>query len=318
MRTKGWVVLAALAAGVAAFAGAAPAAELKMMTGPQGGSWYPLGGAVAEIAKRELKDVNVTVQLGAGISNVKGIEAGKADLGLGNSVSTADAVLGRKPFDKKTQNVRHVATLYLQYFHPVVLDKGADTIRTPAQLKGKRVTTQAVGNTGEQMARHFIATAGLTYKDLAKVSHGSYNDSVALMRDGHADAFMLVTTIPAPSLMDLATGRKIALMNLDDATFQKLLKLNAGYARRNVPAGTYKGQDKEVSAFGTYTHLIASGKLPNELVYQLTKAMAKNLASIQAVVPATKGLTPKEMAADVGVPLHPGAARYYKEIGAQN
>lgn len=318
MRTKGWMGLAALAAGLLGLAAAAQAAELKFMTGPQGGSWYPLGGAVAEIAKRELKDVNITVQLGAGISNVKGVEAGKADLGLGNAVSTADAVMGRKPFDKKTQNVRQVATLYLQYFHPVVLDKGGDTIRTPAQLKGKRMTTQAVGNTGEQMARHFLATAGLAYKDLAKVSHASYNDSVALMRDGHVDAFMLVTTIPAPALMDLATGRKIVLMNLDDATFQKLLKINGGYARRNVPAGTYKGQDKDVSAFGTYTHLIASGKLSNDVVYQLTKAIAKNLASIHAVVPATKGLTPKEMASDVGVPLHPGAARYYKEIGATN
>jgi len=310
--------LAALAAGLLGLGAAAQAAELKMMTGPQGGSWYPLGGAVAEIAKRELKGVNITVQLGAGISNVKGVEAGKADLGLGNSVSTADAVVGRKPFDKKTQNVRHVATLYLQYFQPIVLDKGADTIRTPAQLKGKRMTTQAVGNTGEQMARHFLATAGLAYKDLAKVSHGSYNDSVALMRDGHADAFMLVSTVPAPAVMDLATGRKVVLMSLDDATYQKLLKLNAGYARRNIPAGTYKGQDKDVSAFGTYTHLIASGKLSNDLVYQLTKAIAKNLASINAVVPATKGLTPKEMGSDVGVPLHAGAARFYKEIGAKN
>lgn len=318
MRMMRWAKAAALAAGLLGLAAAAQAAEIKMMTGPQGGSWYPLGGAVAEIAKRELKDVNITVQLGAGISNVKGIEEGKADLGLGNSVSTADGVAGRKPFDKKTQNVRQVATLYLQYFQAVVLDKGADTIRTPAQMKGKRLTTQAVGNTGEAMTRHFIETGGLTYKDLAKVSHVSYNDSVSLMRDGHADVFTFISTLPAPAVMDLATARKIAVLGVDDATYQKLLKLNAGYARRNIPKGTYKGVDQDVSTFGTYTHLMASAKLSNDMIYQLTKAIAKNLSSIHAVVPETKGLTPKEMATDVGVPLHPGAERFYKESGVMN
>jgi len=309
-------VVAAAAAWLFA-GGAAQAAELKFMTGPQGGSWYPLGGAVAEIAKRELKGVNITVQLGAGISNVKGVEGKKADLGLGNSVSTADAIEGRKPFTEKAKNVRQVATLYLQYFQGVVVDKGKDTILSPAQMKGRRLTTQAVGNTGEMMARHYLATAGLAYKDLAKVSHVSYNDSVSLMRDGHADAFMMVTTIPAPVIMDLATARKIRLLPTDDAIFQKLLKLNGGYARRNIPAGTYKGQDQDVSTFGTYTHMIAGAQLSNDMVYQLVKAIAKNLDAIQAVVPATKGLTPKEMASDIGVPLHPGAERFYKEIGAK-
>ncbi len=292
------------------------AAELRIMTGPQGGSWYPLGGAIGELIKKNVPGASAIVQPGAGIINVQGVETGKAEIGFGNAVSTADGVAGRDPFKAPTQNVRQLATLYLQYFQIAVLDDSG--IKTVADLKGKAIGTQPRGNTGEQMTRHILEVYGLTYKDLAKVNFGSYNDSVALMKDGHIQAFTFISTIPAAALLDLGTSRKIHLLDIPDDKHQAILKLNAGYARRRIPIAkaVYRFQETDIGTFGTYTHLIVRADLGDDLVYGITKALATNIPTLAAVVKDVKDLTLAEMALDVGVPYHPGALKYYKETGA--
>jgi TRAP transporter TAXI family solute receptor len=292
-------------------AGAAEAQSLRMMTGPQGGSWYPLGGAIQNIIEKALPGTSVQVTPGAGVSNVKGVQEGKADLGFGNSVSTVDGVEGRAPFDKKQDNVCQLATLYFQYFHMVALaDSG---IRTVADLKGKSLTTQQKGNTGEQMTREVLQVYGLAYDALKNVSYGSYTDSVGQLKDGHAQVFSLITTVPASAVQDLATARDIRVLEIPDDKLKALQKINSGYDKRIVKAGSYAKQDKDVQTIGTWTHLMASCKLAPDTVYKITKALADNVDEFGLVVAATKGLTINDMATDVGVPLHPGALRYYKE-----
>jgi len=295
-------------------AGGAAAMELRIMTGPQGGSWYPLGGAIAEILKKEIPGTTGSVLPGAGIINIQGTETGQTEIGFGNAVSTADAIAGREPFKSPAKNVRQLATLYMQYFQIVVLDDAK--IGSVADLKGKSIAVQPRGNTGEQMTRELLQIYGLSYKDMAKVSHVSYNDAVALMKDGHAQAFTLITTVPAASILDLASSRKIRMLTLPDDKFKELQKINSGYARREIPKGIYPGVDYDVRQFGTYTHLMIRADLPDDLVYGITKALAKNADDLGAVVKDVKGLTVKEMALDVGVPYHPGALKFYKEAGA--
>lgn len=301
---------AALATGLAT-AGGAGAQQLKMMTGPQGGSWYPLGGAIQNIVEKNVPGVTMQVLPGAGISNVKGVQGGKADLGFGNAVSTVDGVNGTAPFDEKTGNVCHVGTLYFQYFHMVALaDAG---IKTPGDAKGRSLTTQQKGNTGEQMTRAVLEVYGLAYDKLSKVSHGSYNDSVAQLKDGQAQLFTLITTVPASSVMDLASARDIRVLEVPDDKLKALQKINGGYDKRIIKAGSYPKQDKDVQTIGTWTHLIARCDLPEDTVYKITKALAENTDNLGAVVKAVAGLTPKDMATDVGVPYHKGALKYYKE-----
>jgi TRAP transporter TAXI family solute receptor len=282
--------------------------SLRLMTGPQGGSWIPLGGAIAELAQKEA-GVNITVQPGAGIANVKAIEQGKADLGFGNANSTADAIAGRQPFEGQARNVRHVVTFYNQYFQMVVpVDSG---IKTVADFKGKRLAVQPVGNTGEQITREVLAAYGLSYKDMAKVNHVSYTDAVELIKNRQADVFTLITTIPASSVMDLATGRAVRLLALDEDKVKKLQGDNAGYARLVVPKGTYVGQDADVVTTGTVTHLVASAKLSDDLVQKITAIIVKNQDKLAAVVKDIGKTSAKEMGRDVGVPMHPGAAKAF-------
>ena len=297
----------------AAFSVSASAQQLKMMTGPQGGSWYPLGGAIQGIIEKNVNGVSMRVLPGAGISNVKGVQAGKADLGFGNAVSSVDGVNGRAPFESKTGNVCQVATLYFQYFHMVALaDAG---VKTVGDAKGKTLTTQQKGNTGEQMTRNVLEVFGLGYDKMAKVNHGSYTDSVAQMKDGHAQIFSMITTVPASAVMDLAAARDVRVLEVPTDKLAALQKINRGYDKRIIKAGSYPKQDKDIQTIGTWTHLIASCKLPEKLVYDITKALAQNTEHLGNVVKAVKGLTPKDMATDVGVPHHPGALKYYKEAG---
>ncbi len=306
--TQGLVAVA-FAAGLAGAASAQQ--QLRLMTGPQGGSWYPLGGAIQTIIEKTLPGTSVQVSPGAGISNVLGVQAGKADLGFGNGVSTVDGIAGRDPFKEKTSNVCQIGTLYFQYFHMVALaDSG---IRSPADLKGKGLSTQQRGNTGEQMTRAVLQVYGHSYDTLSKVNFGSYNDSVAQLKDNQAQVFTLITTVPASSVMDLASARDIRVLEIPDDKLKELQKINAGYDKRIIKAGSYPKQDKDVQTIGTWTHLIARCDLPEDTVYKITKALVENIDNLGAVVSAVKGLTAKDMATDIGVPYHKGALRYYKE-----
>ena len=293
--------------------GPASAGELRIMTGPQGGAWYPLGGAIGEILKKEIPGTTASVLPGAGIINVQGVDSARADIGFGNSVSTVDGLAGRDPFKAPVKNVRQLATLYMQYFQLIVLEDAK--VKNVTDLKGKSIAVQPRGNTGEQMTRELLQVYGLSYKDLGKISHVSYNDAVALMKDGHVQAYTLISTVPAASVLDLASDRKIQMLSVPEDKFKELQKINSGYARREIPKGTYPGVDYPVEAFGTYTHLMIRGDLPDDLVFGITKALAKNVDNLGAVVKDVKGLTVKEMAFDVGVPYHPGALKYYKEVG---
>jgi hypothetical protein len=303
--------LCALAMAAALFSAPAAAQMIRIMSGPQGGSWYPLAGAIQTIVEKNVPGTSVRVGPGAGISNVLGVENNKAEMGFGNSVSTFDGINGNDPFKKKTDNVCHIATLYFQYFHVVALaDAG---IRTVADINGKILTTQQKGNTGEQMTRDLLKVYGLDYAKLRKVNFGSYNDSVEQLKDGHAQVFSLITTIPASAVMDIGTSRKITIVAVPDDKLRALQKINKGYDKRIIKAGTYSGMDKDVQTIGTWTHLMMRCSTPEDLVYRITKSLAANTSELGNVVAAVKGLTAKELAIDVGVPYHPGARKFYRE-----
>jgi TRAP transporter TAXI family solute receptor len=294
-----------------AFPVSAGAVDLKMMTGPQGGSWIPIGGQLKDMWEKAIPGTHFQVFPGAGIANVRGVQEGKADVGLANSISTADAMTGRKPFNKPHDNVCNVATLYPQYFQFVVLkDSGIDKI---SDLKGKMITTQQVGNTGEVITRHFLEANGVTFNDV-KVSRVGYTDSVNQMKDGHAVGFGLTTQAPAGAVMDIAAARDIKMFEQKDV-YDKMLKLNPSYKLITLPKGTYPKQDKDLTVIGFTTHVVASCKLPEKEVYTMTKTIAANTKTLSTVAKAIGDLDAKGMALDIGVKFHPGAAKFYKEAG---
>lgn len=306
--------LGASAVALVATMGVAQAQNIVLMTGPQGGSWYPLGGAIQNIVESNIDGASVRVLPGAGIANVKAVESGKADMGFANSVSTVDAIEGNAPFDSKATNICNVATLYPQYFQVVALaDAG---INSPADLADKAAAIQPVGNTGEAITKHMLQSQGLSYDDLPRVNHGSYTDSVSLMKDGNADFFTLGTTVPAGAIMDLASARDVTIVPIEGENLSKMQALNPGYKPIVIPAGSYPGQDADVNTIGYATHIIARCDLDPELVYNVISNIADSVDDLSAVAKAVGNATPESMALDNGVPMHDGAKRFFDEKGA--
>ena len=188
------------------------------MTGPQGGSWIPLGGALKGMWEKAVPGLQITATPGAGIANVRGVDEGKAQIGFANSNTTVDGIEGRAPYPKKVTKVCQLANLYPQYFQVVAL---ADAkVNSYADLKGKALVTQPKGNTAEMLTDMILKANGLTYQSLSKTNfQAAYTDAVSMMKDGHVQVFTLGTTAPASAVMDLASARDVKLVPVDDKTF---------------------------------------------------------------------------------------------------
>lgn len=303
-----------LTAGLLATAPAG-AQQLRFMTGPQGGSWYPLGGAIQAMAADDL-GIAVQVLPGGGIANVQGVENGQADLGFANSISTVDAIKGREPFEAEAKNVCNVATLYPQYFQMVTTESSG--IKSIEDLKGKRVATQPVGNTAEQVTRAVLQQAGMSNDDLGAVDYVSYSDGVALVQDNNSDVLTLGTTIPASSIMDLANSTDIMLIPLEQSFIDGMkADINPGYTGVTIPAGTYPGQDKDVLAVAYATHIVARCDLDPKTVEGILGEIWKNKDDLVAIAASMKGMTLDAMAQDIGVPMHEGAKAFYASNGGE-
>ena len=316
MKQSAKIALSAAALGAALLASVpASAQQVTLMTGPQGGVWVPLGGALKGMWEKAIPGLQITAQPGAGVANVIGVEQNKAQIGFSNSSSAVDGALGVPPFKQKSTNVCQMTNIYPQYFQVVATN--SSNVNSFADIKGKRLVAQSKGNTAEAITASILKLNGFDYSGLSRMNfQASYTDAVAMMKDGHVDVFTLGTTAPASAVMDLASARDIKLVPVDDKTMDGMRKMNAGYSKLIIKAGTYPKQDKDVPVIGYQTHLIVRCDMPEQAVYQMVRTMAENIPAMSAVNKAIGELTPKMMAADAGIPMHPGAIKYFKEVGA--
>jgi uncharacterized protein len=296
------------AVAVAAIAGQANAQQIKIMTGPQGGAWYPLGGAIQSM----LSDDGISVQVlpGGGVANAQGVQGGMTDLAFGNSISVVDALEGREPFEGKADNICLMATLYPQYFQMAAPANSG--IATVDDLKGKRIVTQPVGNTAEQVMRAILQTAGTSYDDMRSVDYVSYSDGVGLVQDGNADLFTAGTTAPASAIMDLANSTDITMIPLTEEFIGKMrAEINPGYASLTIPAGTYPKQETDVVVVGYMTQLIGRCDLDDAIVTALLTDMWAEKGDLASISAAMRDITIEKMRDEGGVPLHAAAKAFY-------
>ncbi len=310
-------MLAAVAASAAmlGLAVVASAAEVRLMTGPQAGFWVPLGGQLKDVWEKSIPDFKVQSLPGAGIANVRAIEEGKAEIGFGNTITTADAVAGtgEAPLDKKHAKVCNVATLYPQYFQVVVNADCRHQLAEGPQGQGLRHSGE-----GQHRRADRAPCAARVGHDLQRrqgeLHQQLHRQCRADEGQPHAHAFALGTGIPASSLMDLASARDIRLIDMA-GIYEEMRKINPAYKLVTIPKGTYPKQDKDVQVIGYYTHVVAACSLPEDTVYKMTAATLAAKESMSSVYKELGKLTPQVMAQEIGVPFHPGAAKWYKEQG---
>ena len=283
----------------------------KLVTGPQGGAWYPLGGALKGLIEKSPSNIKIQVLPGGGVSNVLALHTGQADIALAQSVTSLDAIEGRAPFQEPLQNICNVATFYRQYFQVVTLTESS--VDTPFDLKDKVLATQPRGATGEAITSHLLQAHNMDYKSLSNVSFGSYTDSVTLMKDGNADVFTLTTTIPSGAVMDLASSRSVKLMPMSKDAHERMQKINSKYERGVIPKGTYPEQNEDVPTIFWYTHLAARCDVENHVIAHILDSIESGSMELVSVTKAIAGLDIPTMTRDIGVPMHPGASKWYEE-----
>ena len=287
--------------------------RLTFMTGPAGGTWYPLGGAVKQLLEQEIPDLEITVRPGAGLINIKGISKNKAELAWGNVISTVDALSGRPPFNEPIENLCNLAAFYYQYAQIPVTDPEISSI---ADLQGTSVGTLPRGNTTEVAARSILGLYGILYENLRKINFVSITDQVNMMKDGQIDAAILITSVPAAGIIDLTSSREITLLPINDEKFELLERENPGWSRAVIPANTYPGQSKEIPTARFQMHLIANCSEISEMTaYKIVEALARRGHELSAVTAMLEGYDINMMSKYIGVPFHPGAKLFYMENG---
>lgn len=291
---------------------------LRMFSGPEGGSWYPLGSAMMTILDKSMKDVSTSNGPGGGVGNCKAVNAGRADLGWTYTHTAYNAYNGRGKFKKKNQNLRHLMSLYPGVFQMAV--PKSSKIMSVADLKDKRIVPGKVGFSGTVIAELVLKAYGLTFssikKDGGSVSFVGYSDSAALMKDGHSDVYMAVTSCPQSTIIDLNFRPGIRFLPIDDAHMKKILGMEPGLMATVIPKTAYKGMDKDVPAVGTVTCIVINKDVPDDVAYNIVKTLYANWPELAKVKKqAIENSKPEKALLGAGIPVHPGALKYYKEKG---
>ena len=314
------LTLALAAALIAALATPALAQKVDLVfsAGPTGGSWTPMAGATAEVIKKRFPDLNVQVEPGAALVNMEKIRNDKADLGWSMTNVLSDALTGTGQWaGKKTDRPMLVATYYPNVWQLVV--PAASDIKTIKDLKGKPVALPARGNTSLADGWEVLLKVnGMKLEDLGPKSYGPVSSNAEAVKNRQAMASGWFTVVPGSFVLDLGSTMKLRMIPVSEAEFAKIRQMNPGFIRHVIKAGTYteQGIADDVHTFQSPTILIASSKTPADAIYKVTKAIVEGRADFVHVSKVMQGVTAKDMAQDYGLPFHPGAVKYYKEIGA--
>ncbi len=306
----------AVIAGAALASSAALAQQqfVNILTGGQSGVYYPMGVALSQIYAKSIPNVRATAQVTkASAENLNLLQAGRGELALALADSVSDAWKGEAEagFPKKLDKLRGLSGTYSNYIQIVAnADSG---IKTLADLKGKRISVGAAKSGTELNARAIFKAAGLTYADLAKVEYLPFGESVELIKNRQLDATVQSAGLGVASIRDLSTSVKIVVVPVPADVVAKVG--DAAYQTAVIPANTYTGQTQDVPTAAIPNFLVTHSGVSDELAYQMAKQMYENIDTLYAAHNAAKVIKRENAIKGMPVPLHPGAERYYREVG---
>lgn len=287
--------------------------QLVIATGGTAGTYYPLGGALAQIFNSKVKNVNAIAQTtGASVENVRLIGKKEVDIAFVQNDITDYAYNGEEVFKEKLANFGVMASLYPEIVQIVV---SADSnIKSVADLKGKKVSVGAAGSGVEANARQILNAYGLTYKDISP-NFLSFAESADQFKDKHLDAIFVVAGAPTAAIQDISASRKVRILSIPRQMSEKIQKKYPFFSEITIPANTYSGQAEEVTTLAVRAMLIVRKDLDEGLVYNLTKALFENLPELANAHAKGKEIKLADALTGVSTPIHPGAARFYREKG---
>lgn len=287
---------------------------LSLGSGGTGGTYYPMMAAVAEVLTNDVKEIkNATTQVtAASFENVRLLQRGYIQFAITNAASVYDGYKGNKPFKGKLDKLRTICWGHGSDLHIIALKSSG--IKTLEDTVGKRFSIGAPGSGCQIEMKRLLETYGYTYKDF-KIEFLSYIEAVNALKDGRIDVGTVNAGIPVASVMDLAIVKDINIITIPEKMMDRLIAKYPIYAKFVIPTGTYKGIDTDLKVLTSPATFSCSADMPEGLVYKVTKAIYKKMPWLTENI--HKGFNRWKFEPDIKrlAPLHPGAVKFYKEIG---
>lgn len=290
--------------------------NLVIGTGGTTGTYYAVGGVMATVLNDKLTQSSLTVtSTGASKANIQLISDGEASLGIVQNDVMDYAYNGTDLFeeDGKVDSFSAVCGMYDETIQLITTDAN---IKSVEDLKGKSVSVGAPGSGTEFNARQVLDVYGLSFDDIKPVQ-SDFGDSADGLKDKKIDAAFIVAGAPTTAVVDLATAADVYLVNIDDEHSDKLIEAHPFYTKTTVPANTYDKQAEDAKTVSVRATLIAANSVPEDVVYELVKAMFDNQDALINGHEKFNNLKLEEATTGISVKFHPGAVKYFQEQGIE-
>jgi TRAP transporter TAXI family solute receptor len=286
-------------------------------TGGTGGVYYPLGGAIANVLSKSLPNVQATAEVtGGSVDNLKLIASGQSELGFSMADAALDAFNGQDKFKSGKVPLQALLVVYPNRMHVVTVE--GTGIEKMADLKGKRVSTGSPGSATEVMAFRVLEAAGIDKDKDIKRERLGVAESVNAIKDRKIDAFLWVGGIPTAAVTDLAAspGMKMKLIDHSDTVEKMNAKYGKLYSASTIKAGAYPGTDKDNAIAEVWNIIVTGDKMSNDDAYNIVKTLVEKKADIVAVHKEAESFSlDNQIQERSPIPFHPGALKYFKEMG---
>ena len=286
---------------------------VSLGTAPAGGAFFVVGSALSEVLDQAQEGWEVNAESTKGSQeNIRRLDSGELDFGLANSAITYFAVRGESGWEK-AYPMRSVMTLAPNV--ALFVTPANSGIQSIADLRGKRVVVGPAGAGFEHFLGPLLEAHGLSYDDFRPLNN-SQAGAVDLLADGAASAAFLGGAVPTSSIIQASSSQDIFFIPYGDAEREELVQRYPFFRQATIPAQTYRGQEEDYTGLDVGSmHLITRADLDEEMVYQVTKILYENREQVVARHAAGRSIRAENVVRDLGTEFHPGAVRYYKEIG---
>jgi len=311
------------AAAVAALVTTAPLASaeefITIGTGGVTGVYYPTGGAICRLVNKGRKEHGIRCSVestGGSVYNINTIREGELEFGVAQSDWQYHAYHGTSKFEDAGafENLRAVFSVHPEPF--TVVARADAGITNFDDLKGKRVNVGNPGSGQRGTMEVLLEAKGWTKDDLALATELKAAEQSAALCDNQIDAMVYTVGHPSGSIQEATTACDSVLVTVDGDAVQGLIDDNDYYRSATIPGGMYRGSDNDVATFGVGATFVTSADVSEDAVYAVVSSVFNNFDDFKKLHPAFAHLKPEEMAsAGLSAPLHPGAAKYYREQG---
>ena len=291
---------------------------VRMLAGPQGGAWYPYGAKMSEMFQKNIKGITTSTGPGGGVGNIRDVDKGNAEIGWTFGHTAVAGMNGTGPFKgKKQSNIMFFANLYPGLLQMAVAKDSK--IKSLKEIGGARISPGKLTFAGNIAFEKLIKHYGFTYDGIKKaggtIHRVGFSDGAALLKDGHIDLMVAMTTAPNAAYLAVDFQPGFRLLPVDGDIADKYIAENPGFIKTKVSKNAYTSLTEDVPAVAAPNIMIINKTVSEDLGYQLAKVVWEHHAELVQINKFWNNVKLEDALEGAGIPIHPGAMRYYKEKG---